>query len=322
LSEPLSFSVIICAYTMDRWGDLTRAVASVRAQVLPARETILVIDHNSELQARAAAELDGITVIENSGRRGLSDARNSGIRAARGSVIAFLDDDASAAPDWLHQLAAAYAEDDVIGVGGSAEASWDTGRPRWFPTEFDWVVGCSYRGLPTRRAIVRNPLGCNMSFRHEAFRIAGDFSPLVGRVGTVPVGCEETEFCIRLAGMAPGRVIVYEPAARVSHRVPAARATWRYFRSRCISEGVSKAIVSDLAGSNRALASERRYATRTLPIGVVRALGRGLVELDPAAPMRAAAIVGGLLFTAAGYLSRRIGRSRRPAASTSQTTAT
>jgi cellulose synthase/poly-beta-1,6-N-acetylglucosamine synthase-like glycosyltransferase len=308
LSEALSFSVVICAYTLDRWDDLSRAVASVRSQTLPAHETILVIDHNLELKERAERERLGTNVVENTGRRGLSDARNSGVRASSGSVVAFLDDDAAAAADWLAQLAAAYDRDEVMGVGGSAEPVWDTRRPGWFPAEFDWVVGCSYRGMPTRRSPVRNPLGCNMSFRRAAFQIAGDFNPMVGRVGTVPVGCEETEFCIRLARMAPGSQLVYEPAARVTHRVPAARATWRYFRTRCVSEGVSKAIVSDLAGSEQALATERRYAMWTLPTGVLRTLGRGLVELDPTAVGRASAIVGGLLFTAAGYLSRRVRR--------------
>lgn len=320
MTEPLSFSVVICAYTLDRWEDLCRAIASVRAQTLPAHQTILVIDHNPELRDRAERELSGASVLENTGSRGLSDARNSGVRAATGMVVAFLDDDAAAAPDWLEQLAAAYASDEVIGVGGSAEAAWDTGRPRWFPTEFDWVVGCSYRGLPIARAPVRNPLGCNMSFRREAFELAGDFNPLVGRVGTVPVGCEETEFCIRLARMAPGTRLVYEPQARVTHRVPAARATWRYFRSRCVSEGFSKAIVSDLAGSDRALSSERRYALWVLPTGVLGTLARGVVQLDPSAVARAAAIVGGLLFTTAGYLSRRLGsRSGQGSASRSAT---
>ena len=318
MSEPLTFSVVICAYTLDRWDDLSRAVASVRSQTLPAHETILVIDHNPELKERAERELVATTVIENIGRRGLSDARNSGVRASSGSVVAFLDDDAAAAPEWLEQLAAAYTGQEVMGVGGAAEAAWDTGRPGWFPAEFDWVIGCSYRGMPTRRAPVRNPLGCNMSFRREAFRIAGEFNPMVGRVGTVPVGCEETEFCIRLARLAPGSRLVYEPAARVTHRVPAARATWRYFRSRCVSEGVSKAVVSDLAGSDQALATERRYALWTLPTGVLGTLGRGLIELDPTAPARASAIVGGLLFTAAGYLSRRVRRGGPRQGSASQ----
>lgn len=311
MNAPPAISVVICAYTLDRWDDLTRAVVSVQSQSLAAHETILVIDHNPALKERAERELAGTIVVENGGVRGLSDARNSGVRAAKGAIVAFLDDDAAAAPHWLEQLAAAYAADDVIGVGGSAEAAWDTGRPRWFPAEFDWVVGCSYRGLPTERAAVRNPLGCNMSFRRAAFELAGGFSPMVGRVGTVPVGCEETEFCIRLSRAAPSMQIVYEPQARVAHRVPASRATWRYFRRRCVAEGISKAIVSDLAGSERALSSERRYATWTLPTGVLGTLWRGLLDLDPSAAARASAIVGGLLFTTAGYLSRRARRGGR-----------
>ncbi|HET6745874.1 MAG TPA: glycosyltransferase family 2 protein [Candidatus Limnocylindria bacterium] len=302
-----AISVVICAYTLDRWDDLTRAVASVQAQTLPAHETILVIDHNEPLRERAAAELKSVQVIENGGQRGLSDARNSGVRAASGSVVAFLDDDAAAAPDWLTALARIYDDEEVMGVGGSATPEWPAGRrPRWFPEEFDWVVGCSYRGMPTTAGSVRNFLGCNMSFRRVAFELAGEFDVAIGRVGTRPVGCEETEFCIRLARKSPDSRLIYEPQARVAHRVPRERATWRYFRARCFSEGLSKAVVSELAGSQQALSVELRYTLRTLSSGVLRNLVGGVARLDAMGPVRAIAIVGGLAFTTAGYVSRRV----------------
>ena len=83
-------------------------------------------------------------------QRGISGARNSGIAAARGAIIAFLDDDAIAAPDWLEQLLAGYSSPNVLGVGGAIEPQWQGGRPRWFPPEFDWVVGCTYLGHAAR----------------------------------------------------------------------------------------------------------------------------------------------------------------------------
>ena len=302
-----AISVVICAYTLDRWDDLARAVASVQAQTLAAHETIVVIDHNDALRHRATEELAAVRVTENTGRRGLSDARNAGVRAATGSVIAFLDDDATAAPDWLALVARRYDDADVMGVGGSAEPEWPhDARPRWFPEEFDWVVGCSYRGMPTSSAPVRNFLGCNMSFRRAAFELAGEFDPAVGRVGNRPVGCEETEFCIRLARRAPGHSLIYEPMARVRHRVPPARTSARYFRARCFSEGLSKAVVSELAGGQSALGVELRYTLRTLTSGVARNLAQTVTRRDPMGPVRAAAIIGGLAFTTAGYVSRRV----------------
>src|SRR5919199_1212985 len=84
-------AVVIRAYTEDRWDDLVAAVASVRAQTAAPGETIVVIDHNDELLARVRAEIVGVVAISNSEPQGLSGARNSGVAAARGAVIAFLD---------------------------------------------------------------------------------------------------------------------------------------------------------------------------------------------------------------------------------------
>src|SRR3954447_1474612 len=101
--ERRDVSVIICCYTEDRWDDLVRAVESVRQQTVACRELIVVVDHNPSLHGRAQDELDCI-VVENAEARGLSGARNTGIGAANGALVAFLDDDAAAAPDWLHWL--------------------------------------------------------------------------------------------------------------------------------------------------------------------------------------------------------------------------
>jgi GT2 family glycosyltransferase len=311
--EWAAVSVIICAYTEDRWNDLAAAIESVRSQADSGVETILVIDHNPTLFARAAAELTVDVVVENDGRRGLSDARNRGVRAATAPIIAFLDDDARATTGWLEAMVGAYADERVIGVGGSAIPSWPPGgRPGWFPDEFDWVVGCSYRGQPTRTATVRNFLGCNMSFRREVFDRVGGFDTSVGRVGTRPVGGEETEFCIRAHRTIAGSRLVYEPYARVLHTVPASRARWTYFRSRCYSEGISKAVVSRLAGAGDGLASERRYASVVLPSGVLRNVLDAVRHRDRDGLRRAAAIVAGLAITTAGYVSGVIsGRLRR-----------
>src|SRR5262245_11775286 len=105
----LDVSVVICAYTEKRWDDLVAAVASVQQQSLSPRETIVVIDHNPALLDRVRAHMPDVIAAENTETRGLSGARNSGIAASRSSIIAFLDDDAIAMPDWLEQLIAGYA---------------------------------------------------------------------------------------------------------------------------------------------------------------------------------------------------------------------
>lgn len=303
-----SVAVVICMYTMERLDDIDRAVASVRDQRHPADEIILVIDHNDELLAVARERFLDAHVIVNAETRGLSGGRNSGIASATSDVVAFLDDDAQADADWFETMLTWYDDPSVIGVGGTSEPVWRSGRPGWFPVEFDWVVGCSYRGLPTRPAEVRNLIGSNMSFRRNVFERVGGFHYAIGRVGARPVGCEETELCIRATRQIPGSRIVYDPTVCVSHYLPEGRARWRYFRSRCYAEGLSKAIVAELAGADRGLASERSYVTRTLPTGVVAGVRDAVRERSLVPLARAGAIIAGLGLTGAGFA---VGSTRR-----------
>ncbi len=297
-----TISVVICAYTEERWADLVAAIVSCQTQRRPAHEVIVVIDHNPALQARVSAEVPGIILTENIEQRGLSGARNSGLRIATGEVVAFIDDDAYGDPDWLGGLAEAYLDPNVMASGGTIDPLWERGRPAWFPLEFDWVVGCTYLGMPTQQAVVRNLIGCNMSFRMEVFDQIGGFVHGVGRVGTRPLGCEETEICIRAQQRWPQRSILFQPSAVVHHRVPAQRGTVSYFRSRCYAEGLSKAMVARLVGGGDALATERGYALRVLGGGVLRELGSAIRHRQLAPVQRALAIVFGLAVTTTGFI--------------------
>ncbi|NUS84944.1 MAG: glycosyltransferase family 2 protein [Streptomyces sp.] len=318
-------SVVICVYTEERWDDILAAVDSVRGQSLPAHETLLVVDHNPALLRRLAAYYgDGgpgaedredvrekvrlrvrvrVRVLANAGPRGLSAGRNTGIAASTGEVIAFLDDDAVAERDWLHHFAAAYADPAVLAVGGRTVPVWASRRrPPWFPEEFDWVVGCTYRGLPPGRVQVRNVLGGNASFRREAFELTGGFATGIGRDGDKrPLGCEETELCIRLTRARPDAVLLIDDRAVIHHRVPPVRERFAYFRSRAYAEGLSKALVARSVGAQAGLSTERRYTTRVLPAGIARGLRDALLG-RPGGAGRAAAIVAGVAAAASGYV--------------------
>ena len=295
-----SVSVIVCAYTEKRWEDLRAGMAALAAQTLAPAEVLLVVDHAEDLLRRARDAFGWVRVVANSGPPGLSAARNTGVAAARGEILAFVDDDALPARDWLERLVEPYADPDVVAVGGSAEPVWPAGRPGWFPPEFDWVVGCSYRGMPTSRSEIRNLMGCNMSFRAEVLLEDTGFPVGVGRVGTRPMGCEETELCIRIRQRRRGARIVYEPSASVRHRVTPDRTRWDYFVARCYAEGGSKALVARHVGAGDALQLERSYCLRTLPGGVTDGLRAGAGG-DRAGLRRAGAIVAGLTVTVAGY---------------------
>lgn len=309
-----TISVVICCYTEARWEQIGAAVASVQAQTYAAHEIVVVVDHNPALLTRVRAELSGVVAIPNGGHQGLSGARDSGIARATGEIIAFLDDDAAAQRDWLATLVQGYNRPEVVAVGGSVFPRWEQRRPEWFPQEFDWVVGCSYRGLPARPSRVRNLIGANMSFRAETLARVGGFAQDLGRSGDNGAGCEETELCIRAQTQLPDAVIRYLPAARVDHFVPSDRATWGYFRARCRAEGRSKAAVARRTGARLALSTEQSYVRHTLLGGMVRALADSVSRRRPHGLPLAAAILVGLFTTATAYarasLRERIGASR------------
>jgi glucosyl-dolichyl phosphate glucuronosyltransferase len=313
----LRASVIICAYTDERWNEIHAAVESVRNQSVKPAEILLVVDHNPALFERLVTAMPDITVLENTSARGLSGGKNTGLMAASGDVVAFLDDDATADPDWLKQLLGGYANPQVAGVGGLTLPNWQTGRPRWFPEEFDWTVGCTYVGMPKSLAAVRNIFGGNASFRREIFQVAGLFRTGIGRSDAKrPLGCEETEFCIRLTQRSPRSVLIFQPYAAIHHLVPASRCRFSYFVSRCFAEGLSKAQVAESVGANEGLSTERRYASRTLPLGVFAGL-RCAVRGDIWGITRSAAIVAGLGAATIGYLAgsaAKLRRTREPVA--------
>ena len=305
ISSP-TISVVICAYTFDRLEVLGEALDSVRAQTRPAHEVVLVIDHAPELLEEARRLWPDLKVVANREQQGLSGARNTGVAEASGEVVAFLDDDAIASPDWLARLAGAYADPGVLGAGGKVRPRWVEEKPSWFPPEFDWVVGCTHSGMPKELAAVRNLVGANMSFRREQLLEVGGFSHELGRVGTLPVGCEETDLSIRVHQRWPQGEILYDPAAEVDHVVSPARGGLRYFLDRCRAEGRSKAVLTGMVGSEDGLSSERSYVRSTLPRGVFREL-RGGLRGESGAFGRAAMIFVGLAATSVDYLRVRSG---------------
>ncbi len=315
--ERPSVTVVICVNATERVPVLRSAVAAVLEQVSSTDELIVVVDHNPGLLeflsdgfewhgARSPSEPVPTRVLPNKNQTGLSGARNAGVAAAHCDLVVFLDDDAIPRPGWLAELVEPFADSAVIGTGGTATPKWVSEPKSWFPDEFLWVVGCSFKGLPSQSTQVRNPIGANMAFRREVILEAGGFTDGLGRVGRTPLGCEETEFSIRATRTVGGRII-QRPAAIVDHVIPDSRLSARYFIRRCWAEGISKAKVSRLAGSAAALETERAYATRTLPVGLMVGLRDGIAG-RPAGFARSAAILGGFGITLVGYLRGSVSR--------------
>jgi GT2 family glycosyltransferase len=303
-------SVVICCYTERRWDDIVEAVKSLADQTVAPTEVLVVVDHNPDLLARAEAAFDGVRILANTHRKGLSGARNTGVDAATGEIVAFLDDDAKADPQWLELLLAPYADPAVAAVGGAALPVWPDGRaPARLPAELNWVVGCAFTGQPVELAEVRNLMGCTMSFRRDALVRVGGFAEQLGRTATLPLGCEETELCIRLRQREPDAKVLLQPAATVRHRVTGDRLDWGYLRRRSWNEGVSKAAISRLVGQSDALSTERSYVSAVIPRALARSVRDGVRG-------KGFAGTGGLLLAcsaaAGGYVAGRVRGVGRP----------
>ncbi|MGB7589015.1 MAG: glycosyltransferase [Solirubrobacterales bacterium] len=323
-------SVVVSAYDEKRWSDLEACLRSLDGQTHPPLETIVVVDHNIRLLERVIAAFPNVTAVANDRSRGLAGARNSGIDAAGGNIVAFIDDDARAEPGWLAALQECFADPATVGTGGALLPRWEGAKPRWVPEEFYWVFGCSYTGLPDRLAPIRNPIGANMAVRASVLRKVGGFREgegdadapreirsrgVVRAAGNIP---DDTDLAIRVRQRVPEAVWLYQPAARVHHTVTRERASLGYFVRRCWEEGVGKANLACYVGSSEGLSSERQHLAITLPRGIGRGL-RDLLAGDTAGALRASAILVGVLSSGTGFLwaslagfwRHRLNRSRR-----------
>jgi glucosyl-dolichyl phosphate glucuronosyltransferase len=306
-------SVVVCAYTSERLVQLRHTIASLLNQTYAQREVVLVVDHNPDLHSQLAPLAnEEVRIASNRGKRGLADARNTGIALARGEIVAFIDDDADADNHWLERLVECYRDPAVIGNGGRIVPVWEEGPPpAWLAEEFLWVIGCTYRGMPDRGP-VRNVIGCNMSFRSSVFEEVGSFNTEIGRLRNQPLSCEETELCIRALKRWPDKKIVYAADAVVHHHVSASRRTLSYFARRCYFEGISKVIVRRLCGAD-GTSSELKYLSRALPLAILRNLTNVVLLRDMSTSLsRVGTITLGVGAVGAGFAAGMLLRKAKP----------
>lgn len=308
-------TVVVACYSSDRWHVTCEAIHSLLNQDHPVLP-VVVVDHNEELCARLTAWCaPNVTVMRNTRGRGASGARNTGVAAADTDLVAFLDDDASAAPNWLSELVEPLRSPSVVGVGGTIEPAWSGPRPWWFPREFGWVVGATDT-VPDRECrSVRNVWSGNMLVRREVFLRAGGFQEDFGKVGNSREP-EDTELCMRMSAVSNGGEWRAVGGGIVRHLVPAERAKLSFFLRRCWSEGKGKAALARVSGDpHAALSVEMRYLGTVLPravAGRVRAaFGGELAGLGQASVIVAGVVAAGTGFALALAGGRR-GAAARP----------
>jgi GT2 family glycosyltransferase len=292
-------SVVLPCYTELRLDNIRAALTSLRKQTLEPRQVVVAVDNNPRLAELLDEEFDWITVVRNDAGRGASATRNRGVEAVETPLTAFLDDDEIADPDWLRELTRPFADERVVGTGGTYEPAWETEKPVWFPDEFAWVVGGSYLGLPTETAPIRNVWSGNMAVRTAEFRAVDGFRTEFGKQGSFSQP-EDTDLCIRMSE-ASSKHWMYVPSAVILHDVPAVRGSIGFFVARCYSEGAGKAAMRVNLGSSSAVDAEYGYVREA----ALTALRR-LAQFRWAAILQGLTIVLGLASAGAGYLRGRV----------------
>jgi GT2 family glycosyltransferase len=195
-------SVVVCVYNGERTMD--SCLASLEKLNYPDYEVVVVNDGSTDGTRQIAEGYDHIRLIHQE-NKGLSEARNVGIRAATGEIIAFTDADCMADPDWLTHLVARFQSSEFGAVGG----------PNLTPPDDSFVASCVAvsPGAPTHvlldDEVAEHIPGCNMAFRREALEAIDGFDPIFRAAG------DDVDLCWRLQNK--GYKIGFSPAAVVWH---------------------------------------------------------------------------------------------------------
>jgi GT2 family glycosyltransferase len=212
-TAPAKVSVVVCAYNAE--ATLHECLASLERLTYPDFEVIVVNDGSRDSTGAIARQYSSCRVIDVD-HGGLSAARNAGLRAATGEIIAYTDADVRVDPDWLHYLVQPFATTEVVAVGGLSLP----------PLDSPWLAHCVARapGGPTHVLLddrtAEHVPGCNLAIRRDALSAIGGFNPIYLRAG------DDVDVCWRL--QAAGGRIEFAPGALVwHHHRSSVRAYWR-----------------------------------------------------------------------------------------------
>jgi len=279
----MRITIVLCTYNRCRL--LVKALESVAASTLPesVEWEVLVMDNNSNDQTREVVEdfcrrYPGRFRYLFEAQPGKSYALNSGIRDARGDIIAFLDDDLTVLPTWLQNLTEPLQGGEWAGVGGRILPLGNFRTPQWLslkkPYDLGSVLFASFDFGDKPFDLDWAPYGANMAFRKAMFTRYGYFRTDLGPSPNkeTPRPNEDTEFGRRL--LAGGERLRYEPSATAYHPVSEERIRKGYFLSWWFDYG-------------RAMARERAHRRPCIAMlvlatpAMVTSTRRWLLALDP-----------------------------------------
>lgn len=240
-------SVVICAFSLNRFDMTAECIDSVINDTYKNSEIILVIDGNDKLKQKLESKLekmDNITIIGNEKNEGASTSRNLGVRHAKGEIIAFIDDDGYASPGWLECIAKDFHNYPEVNVVGGKLIPIYEDKSRKLPEEILWIVGGTYKGHPENMQTVRNVFTGNMAVRKSVFKDI-KFEIMYGKKETflywqLTHQLEDTLFCVRVNNISSNSIL-YDPDMIAYHHVPKEKLETKYIAKEAFFEGVLKA---------------------------------------------------------------------------------
>jgi GT2 family glycosyltransferase len=264
-------SILICTY--NRAESLRLTLESARGLVIPANLTweLLIVDNNStDPTEEVCNEFSSVLPIRyiQEKRQGLSPARNRGIEEARGSILAFTDDDVDVDPAWVRDLwRAAKAHPETGFFGGKIVPLWEEKPPAWIAEHSKRALSAMSLNfsLGEEEIFVESKdvfYGANMAFRREVVLKTGSFREDLGVTGTSRISHEETDYMWRL--LKAGYRGLYVPGMVVYHRNPPHRMTEKYMLHWFSGFGVSRARLGYIPSSPFLLFGVPRYLWRQL----------------------------------------------------------
>ena len=246
----IEVSVVIPTY--NRSALLRKTVASVLGQETQTSFDVLIIDNNSTDDTKLVADSlmeqhPGKVHYTLETQQGNAYARNRGVKAAKGAIIAFVDDDVTVDSDWLTTFKTALdACADLSFVGGRVLPQWTEPLPSWL-TPDHWAPLALLDYGPDELLISdQNPLGlltANIAFRRSVFSEAGMFSPHLQRVKDRIGSMEDHEFVLRVC--RHGKKGLYLPQMTARAPVESERLSKTYHRRWHTGHGHFYAIMND-----------------------------------------------------------------------------
>jgi len=255
-------AVTVVLPTYRRPAALARALSALASQEIGVAWELVVIDNDEPPGAEAVFEecsrgLDADAWFIREPRRGPAVARNTGIDAAQGQVVAFIDDDVTAGPTWLTAITTPILEGRSEGAGGSVDLDPSVPLPRWIGKDWRGYLSEFSRG-PDEHDLSPGDfvLTASAAFRTDLLREVGGFNPMLGPSQRLPIFFnEDVDLCRRFADR--GGRIRYVPDARVVHEVPPERLTPMYFVRRAYARGRSDWLLDRAVNVRRPLGGTR-----------------------------------------------------------------